>query len=219
MAPDWIPLFPLDVALFPGGELPLHIFEPRYRAMASRCMERREPFGIVRSVEETLAEVGCEARIAHVIRLYPDGRLDVLARGRRRFRLGEVRSHEDGYIEGQVLPLDESPEESDHGIEDRVEERYRRYAAVTGEIPPEPPPRGPRWSYRVAERLRLPVADRQLLLETTGENARGIRLLSILEKRIRTAIRSERLQKTVRGNGRLHGRGTDPPAAGTGGGT
>ena len=73
-----IPLFPLDVVLFPGTPLPLHIFEPRYKEMIAECLAQNRTFGVVRAIEQGLAEVGCTAEIVTVVKEYPDGRLDLV---------------------------------------------------------------------------------------------------------------------------------------------
>ena len=82
-----LPLFPLDVVLFPGTPLPLHIFEPRYKEMIGECLAEHRIFGVVRAVEQGLAEVGCTAEIVTVVKEYPDGRLDLVTEGRKRFEL------------------------------------------------------------------------------------------------------------------------------------
>ncbi|HEY6286781.1 MAG TPA: LON peptidase substrate-binding domain-containing protein, partial [Ktedonobacteraceae bacterium] len=87
-----LPLFPLDVVLFPGEDLPLHIFEPRYRLMINECYEQKKPFGIVlrRPNSEHLKEepysVGTMAEIEVLDRL-EDGRMNLIARGLQRFRI------------------------------------------------------------------------------------------------------------------------------------
>ena len=68
-----LPLFPLDLVLFPGASLPLHIFEPRYQEMISECLDRKQSFGVVRAKEEGVAEIGCTAEIITVAKKYPDG--------------------------------------------------------------------------------------------------------------------------------------------------
>lgn len=87
MSPALLPVFPLDVVLFPGASLPLHIFEPRYKEMIGECLDRRQPFGVVRAQEGGIAQVGCTAEILHVARTYPDGRLDIVTEGRKRFQV------------------------------------------------------------------------------------------------------------------------------------
>ena len=85
-----IPLFPLDVVLFPGASLPLHIFEDRYREMMAECIDQQSEFGVVRAQRGGLAVAGCTAGVARVLERYPDGRLDVLCEGRRRFEIEQL---------------------------------------------------------------------------------------------------------------------------------
>ncbi len=91
-----VPLFPLDVVLFPGMAVPLHIFEPRYREMMGVCLDSDMPFGVVRaqmehdSGHEVPARVGTLARISDYERL-PDGRYNLLATGTERFEILELQ--------------------------------------------------------------------------------------------------------------------------------
>jgi hypothetical protein len=85
-----IPLFPLDLVLFPGAPLPLHIFEPRYRQMTAECVAANTPFGIVRARPEGLAVIGCTAQIVRVLHRYPDGRSDILTQGIERFEIEQL---------------------------------------------------------------------------------------------------------------------------------
>jgi len=85
-----VPLFPLDIVLFPGTLLPLHIFEPRYKEMIGECLLNQSEFGIVRAQREGLAVVGCMASIVQVLRRYDDGRMDILCRGHNRFEIEQL---------------------------------------------------------------------------------------------------------------------------------
>jgi Lon protease-like protein len=85
-----VPLFPLDVVLFPGTPLPLHIFEPRYKEMIGECLADQSEFGVVRAQREGLAVVGCMASIVQVMRRYDDGRMDILCEGRSRFEIEQL---------------------------------------------------------------------------------------------------------------------------------
>ena len=102
-----IPLFPLDVVLFPGAPLPLHIFEERYREMVRDCLTRETAFGVVCASREGLAVVGCTARIAHILNDYPDGRRDILTEGLDRF---EIKHLDDSlpYLQADVLIFSDS---------------------------------------------------------------------------------------------------------------
>ena len=103
-----IPLFPLDVVLFPGTPLPLHIFEPRYKEMIGECLAQQRAFGVVRAVEQGLAEVGCTAEIVSVVKEYPDGRMDLVTEGRKRFELLRV-NQDRSFLRGEVLVVEDEP--------------------------------------------------------------------------------------------------------------
>src|SRR5262249_18563063 len=97
-----LPLFPLQVVLLPGGELPLHIFEDRYKEMIGEVIRERREFGVVMANEKGIVNTGCTATIERVLREYSDGRLDILTHGRRRFEillLNDERSFLRGAVE------------------------------------------------------------------------------------------------------------------------
>jgi Lon protease-like protein len=103
-----LPLFPLNTVLFPGMPLPLHIFEERYKEMIAYCLQNDQPFGVVlikegREVFGPSAdpfEVGCVAQIEH-IRPLEDGRYDLIAVGRERFRIHRLKQDK-SYLVGMV---------------------------------------------------------------------------------------------------------------------
>jgi len=96
-----ISLFPLDVVLFPGAVLPLHIFEDRYKEMVGECIANRTTFGIVRAQQEGLAVIGCAAQIVRVTHRYDDGRLDILCQGDSRFEI-EMLENTRAFLEAEV---------------------------------------------------------------------------------------------------------------------
>ncbi len=113
--PDVLPLFPLHTVLFPGGPLPLRIFETRYTDMVSRCMRDQRTFGVllIQEGEEagevaSTASVGCTARIADFNAL-PDGFLGISCVGERKFRVQRVWRAADGLNLGEVMWLPEEP--------------------------------------------------------------------------------------------------------------
>lgn len=106
-----IPLFPLDVVLFPGAPLPLHIFEERYKEMIAECLARNEEFGVVQAHRDGLAVVGCTASIVRVMHRYPDGRSDIFCRGERRFEI-ESLNEQRAFLQAEVDWLPEGGEQS-----------------------------------------------------------------------------------------------------------
>ena len=101
-----LPLFPLKVVLFPRTEIPLHIFEERYKEMIGECLEQRSEFGIVLLLDEGLASIGCTAAVKQVIRKFEDGRMDILVRGQRRFELAQL-DQEKSYLRGEAQFFDD----------------------------------------------------------------------------------------------------------------
>lgn len=128
-----LPLFPLNVVLFPGMPLPLHIFEPRYRLMMRRCLEADRTFGVAMLVAgqegqagTVPADVGCSAEILEVAP-FADGRMNLQSIGRRRFRVLS-RREEDEYLIGTCEWLDDQA--SGPGTTEQAERLFpllRRY--------------------------------------------------------------------------------------------
>jgi Lon protease-like protein len=96
-----IPLFPLNMVLFPGAALPLHVFEERYREMVGECLSEKKAFGVVRADGEQMSIVGCTARIVRVVHSYDDGRMDILCEGERRFEI-EALDESRSFLQGDV---------------------------------------------------------------------------------------------------------------------
>jgi Lon protease-like protein len=109
MQPGLLPLFPLQVVLLPGAELPLHIFEDRYKEMIGEVIRDRVEFGVILANEKGIVNTGCTAMIDKVLREYPDGRMDVIARGRRRFEI-VMLNDERPFLRGSVEFFDDEEE-------------------------------------------------------------------------------------------------------------
>ncbi len=110
MQPFLLPLFPLGVVLFPDATLPLHIFEERYKEMIGEAIQRKEEFGIVLTGKKGVANVGCTATIEEVIQKYPDGRMDIITVGRRRFEISSL-NEERAFLRAQASFFDDHNDE------------------------------------------------------------------------------------------------------------
>jgi ATP-dependent Lon protease len=205
MDPARIPLFPLDVVLFPGQALPLHIFEPRYREMTRHCLETQSPFGIVLASEGKLAQTGCTALIVKVLKEYDDGRSDILTAGQTAFRL--VRTHDEkSYVEADVEYLEEDFSRIDPEISSRLETLCNQcHEILYGEAaPPFETEGGISLAYHVASELPLDLAFRQELLEIRAEAERQSRLVAHLADWHPQLQRRDRVRGKAAGNG--HGK-------------
>jgi Lon protease-like protein len=101
-----VPLFPLQVVVFPRTDLPLHIFEDRYKEMVGEAIRDKSEFGVVLAQENAIVNIGCTVAVEEVVHAYPDGRLDILTRGRRRFEIVAL-NEEKNYLQGEVRFFDD----------------------------------------------------------------------------------------------------------------
>jgi Lon protease-like protein len=108
MQGELLPLFPLGIVLLPGARAPLHIFEERYKEMIGEAIARSSEFGVVLAMNEGIAKVGCSAVVEHVLRRYPDGRLDIVVRGQERFEI-ESLDQEKAYLRARVSYFGDEP--------------------------------------------------------------------------------------------------------------
>src|ERR671933_2061735 len=122
VVPDF-PLFPLGIVALPHELVPLHIFEPRYRTMIGECLERGSEFGIVWAAEDGQRPIGCAVEIAEVLERMDDGRMNILTRGTRAFRIVEER-HDLAYPAGTVEFLHDKEEAPDDKTVAAAHEAY-----------------------------------------------------------------------------------------------
>src|SRR3954462_4431602 len=106
MQDDLLPLFPLQIVLFPRTALPLHIFEDRYQEMIGELLKTKGEFGVVQAGEKGIMSTGCTASVERILREYPDGRMDILTFGRRRFEIQQL-NNEKSYLRGTVEFFDD----------------------------------------------------------------------------------------------------------------
>lgn len=101
MSTELLPLFPLSLVLLPAMALPLHIFEERYKEMMSDIVPAGVEFGVVLAKEGGIVNIGCTARVERILRSYPDGRLDLIAVGQRRFQIESLDENK-SYLRAEV---------------------------------------------------------------------------------------------------------------------
>ncbi len=106
MAARLLPLFPLPLVVFPRTRLPLHIFEERYKEMVGGAIRDETEFGIVLTRDEGIVDTGCTVKVERVLHRYPDGRLDILAVGQRRFEIRQLNEQR-AYLQAEVAYFDD----------------------------------------------------------------------------------------------------------------
>ena len=186
-----LPMFPLGTVLFPGGGLPLHVFEPRYRAMVQVCLAGDGEFGVVlieRGSEvgggDVRSSTGTVARIVEANQT-ADGRWALLAAGVRRIRVTEWLP-DDPYPRADVEPWDDAVPSARFGEEvARVIALLRRVVALKAEVgdavaplPGELAPDPLLAAYQACWLAPVPTIDKQRLLAAEKPEAR----LELLER-------------------------------------
>jgi Lon protease-like protein len=196
------PMFPLGMVALPTESVPLHIFEDRYRRMIEECLESECEFGIVWLSEEELKPIGCACEIDRVLERLDDGRLNIVARGTRPFRLVE-RQDDLPYPAAIVEFLSEQEEEPDPEVAQETRGLYAELVEQATDKQLDEEELAELDAYTMAATIEFGTDVKQELLELRSEKAR-LRLLTLL---FRAAIKRlelvERAQARARSNGKV----------------
>ncbi|HSZ70096.1 MAG TPA: LON peptidase substrate-binding domain-containing protein [Solirubrobacteraceae bacterium] len=199
---EGFPLFPLGIVALPTESVPLHIFEDRYRTMIEGCLEDEREFGIVWMAEDELKPIGCACAIDRVLERMDDGRMNILARGTRPFRLLE-RQESLPYPAGVVEFLAEHDREVDPEVARAARELYAELVEQATDKTLSEEELDALDAYGMAATVEFGTDAKQELLELRSENAR-LQLLTML---FRAALKRlelvERAQTRARSNGKV----------------
>jgi Lon protease-like protein len=198
-----IPLFPLDVVLFPGAPLPLHIFEPRYKEMIGECLAQHRRFGVIRALEQGLAEVGCTAEIVTVVKEYEDGRLDLVTEGRRRFELLRV-NEERSFLRGDIALIEDNAGTATQQDKSRAIELHAQLLGIAGAQQDLSAADMSMLSFSLAGSLPLDLDFKQKLLALRSEPERLLLLIQYFETVIPNIQRAAHARQRAGGNGHVH---------------
>lgn len=196
-----IPLFPLQVVVFPRTPLPLHIFEERYKEMVGEAIRENSEFGMVLAKGEGIVNAGCTVEVEKVVHVHPDGRMDILTRGKRRFEI-ESLDEEKQYLRAVVRFFDDDdfsrvPDE----LRQQAITQFQTLRKITGEQASEEPNLAdPQLSFQLAH--ALPDLDfLNGLLRHRSETARLNQLNTYLAEYIPRQQTIERIKTIAPTNG------------------
>jgi Lon protease-like protein len=195
-----VPLFPLDVVLFPGAPLPLHIFEPRYKEMIGECLEQKKVFGIVRAQENKIADVGCSADILAVTKKYDDGRMDIITEGQERFEVISV-NEDRSFLQGEIEYFEDPPEVTPPSDSARLISLHNEILTLVSAEPATPEADDPHLTFSLAASLPLDLDFKQTLLELRSETKRVAALMKYYEAMVPNLRRAMNIRKKAGGNG------------------
>src|SRR5271165_1141571 len=171
--------------------------------MIAECRANDAEFGIVRAVENGIAEIGCTAEIVSVTKEYSDGRLDLIAEGRRRFEVLEL-NHDRSFLRANVLVIPEEPGPSSEPDKARAIELHRQILTLAGAVQDISGADEALLSFHLAGSLPLDLDFKQKLLATRSERERMQILAEYLDKLIPNLLRAARAREKAGGNGHVH---------------
>ncbi|HLY19258.1 MAG TPA: LON peptidase substrate-binding domain-containing protein [Bryobacteraceae bacterium] len=203
MASRLLPLFPLHVVVFPRTRLPLHIFEDRYKEMVGAALDENTEFGVVLAKDEGIVNTGCTVIVEKVIKQYPDGKMDILTCGRRRFEVLMLDEEKD-YLRGEVqfFDDDEEPAPPPLEVQHMALSQYKTLleSGVLKQLSPEPDLDDPQLSFQLAQGLQ-DMDFLSTLLRTRSETQRLRELSDFLAQYIPRQKHIVRVRQVAPGNG------------------
>jgi ATP-dependent Lon protease len=203
-----IPLFPLNIVVFPASKYPLHIFEERYKRMINKCLSEKTGFGIVTRIDNELSKIGSYVEIEDVLQKFDNGEMDISVVGKGRFFINHVFSHPDKYLIAEVsdyeditsdvspsllLELQASFERIIEKTNFQLEDAFWRNYQTTGLK-----------SFKLAEKSGLSLQQQQSLLTFRNENQRVNYLIEHYENLEKQISESSTLRSIVMSNGYIN---------------
>jgi Lon protease-like protein len=204
-----IALFPLQVVMFPGSKIPLHIFEERYKKLVSGSVTTGREFGIVLVLEGRLQPVGTSVMIDRIVRRFENGEMDIVVEGLRRFRIHSYEAGQDGLLIGKVEFLEDSNSEFDISEMKKAVDNYNLLVEIAykGDVR-FISQNDEKWSngkrslcFAMAEKCGLGLDERQRLLELDHEQDRLDYVSNYLENIIPKLREAERIAEIIKSDG------------------
>jgi Lon protease-like protein len=196
------PLFPLGLVALPGELVPLHIFEERYKTMMAECVDHEREFGIVWLSDDGLRDIGCACEIERVLERMDDGRMNLLARGTRPFRVLERQGHLP-YPAGVIEFVEDRGGAVDAEMARRARAAYADLVKRATDKEPDSADLDAMGAYAMAATVDFGLEAKQGLLDLRSENAR----LRLVTRLFRAASKRldfvDRAQARARSNGKV----------------
>jgi len=205
---NFIPIFPLALVVFPGEELNLHIFEPRYKQLVSECNAAKKPFGIPAVIQNKVAELGTLVEITEIVKTYENGEMDIRTKGTKIFRILEMITSipEKGYS-GAIVNYPENEFTGNNELMLKVTDAIRelhKMLNVTKQLKASGPALN---SYDVAHHAGLSLDEEYEMLGLLKELQRQEYLRRHLQKVLPVVAEMESLKEKVKLNGHFRNLG------------
>lgn len=199
---NFIPIFPLEIVVYPGEQLHLHIFEPRYKQLINDCYTANKPFGIPTVLQNGIAEMGTLVSITEVSKVYDDGKMDIKTKGLQLFAILElIKELPDKLYHGAIVNY---PANNIFQKESTIKKLVHQVQQLHSLINVEKDFKKPiteLLSYDIAHHIGLTLAEEYALLQLLQEEQRLEYLKRHIEKVIAVVNGMENLKERIQLNG------------------
>jgi len=199
---NFIPIFPLGIVVYPGENVNLHIFEPRYKQLVKECSDNKKPFGIPSVIDNRLQEKGTLVTVAEVSKLYDNGEMDIKTKGEKVFRMLEViKEIPDKLYSGAIVNYPDNKEQGDIELMRRVMNGIRELHKLLNVSKDFKKPDEELKTYEVAHHVGLTLQEEYELLGLLDELQRQEYLKRHLTKVLPLVAEMEGLKEKIKQNG------------------
>jgi ATP-dependent Lon protease len=203
-----IPIFPLNLVVFPDSKYPLHIFEERYKILLQKCLQDNSGFGIVASIDKRISDVGVYVKVTEILKTYLNGELDIVVKGVERFLINATSLHADGYYIADVEKYDDENIIVDPRLNDELQSEFEEIVELANYKLEDA-----FWnnlkntnlkSYKIAEKSGLTYEQQQELLILKNENERLSYLINYFILIKDKVDRAETVKRIIMNDGYLN---------------
>ncbi len=199
---NFIPIFPLGIVVYPGEELNLHIFEPRYKALITECRETGRSFGIPAVLNNRMHEMGTLMELVEITKMHDNGEMDIRTRGLKVFRILEVvKEVPDKLYSGAIVNYPDNNEQGNRQLMDSVINAIRELHKMLKVTKEFKKPDAELWSYDLAHHAGLSLEEEYELLQLMHERQRQEYLKRHIMKVLPVVSEMETLKERVKLNG------------------
>lgn len=199
---NFIPIFPLSIVVYPGEELNLHIFEPRYKQLINESYSASRPFGIPAVINNSMSELGTLVEVVELSKTYANGEMDIKTRGTKIFRILEViKEVPEKPYSGAIVNYPPNKEHGSHSLMKKVTNGIHALHKLLKVTDQFKKPDDQLWSYDVAHHAGLSLSEEYELLGLFSELQRQEYLKRHIAKVLPVVAEMEVLKKRIKLNG------------------
>jgi Lon protease-like protein len=203
-----IPIFPLQLVVFPGSKYPLHIFEPRYQTLIRESIKNNTGFGIVLKYNYRISDVCTYVKVNKILKRYMTGESDIVVEGIRRYLINNIQVNPVGYVVANAESYDDEDDFADHNLEIQLIILFEELLARLDYKLPEEfwsnLKDSPKKSFKIAEKAGLSLLQQQELLILRNENVRLKFLIEHLNNLEKKYTSEETLKNMIMQDGFLN---------------